>query len=74
LANEAGASFAASRAFLLATSGSPLLITRSLTVRLRRMGIVEESWFEKDIVMRYWMDGVLDGWMSLTRILDLYGF
>jgi hypothetical protein len=50
-ADEAEVSFAASRAFLFATRGSPLLITRSLTVRLRRMGIVGGSLLEKDIVM-----------------------
>jgi len=50
-ADEAEVSFVASRAFLFATRGSPLLVTRSLTVRLRRMGIVEGSLLDKDIVM-----------------------
>jgi hypothetical protein len=70
LANEAGVSFAASQALLLAMRRSPLLITRSLMVRLQRMGMVEESLVENDIAIRYWVDGSLDGWMSLTYILD----
>jgi hypothetical protein len=70
LANEAGVSFAASQALLLAMRRSPLLITRSLMVCLQRMGMVEESLVENDIAIRYWVDGSLDGWMSLTYILD----
>jgi hypothetical protein len=70
LANETGVSFAALQALFLATRGSPLLITCSLMVRLRRMGMVEESLVENDIAIRYWMDGSLDRWMSLTHILD----
>jgi len=63
LANEAGVSFAASRALLLATRGSPLLITRSLMVRLRRIGMAEESLLEKDILKK-----ILDGWFFLGRM------
>ena len=32
--------------------------------------MVEESLVENDIVIRYWVDRSLDGWMSLTHILD----
>ena len=63
LANKAGVSFAASWALLLAMRGSPLLITRLLMVCLRHMGMVEESLVENDIVIRYWVDRSLDGWM-----------
>ena len=50
--------FAASRAFFLTARGSPFSVTRSLIVRLRRMGTVEESEVEKDIPTGCWMDGL----------------
>jgi hypothetical protein len=34
------------------------------------MGMVEKSLVENDIAIRYWVDESLDGWMSLTHILD----
>jgi hypothetical protein len=51
--------WAASRAFFLTTRGSPFSIMRSLIVRLRLLGIVDDS--EKDMMMdglkSYWMTG-----------------
>jgi hypothetical protein len=52
--------FAASRAFFLATRGSPFWVTRSLMVRLRPVGTMPRaSEVEKDIPGRF-----LDGWIE----------
>jgi hypothetical protein len=50
--------WAASRAFFLKTRGSPLSVMRSVIVRLRRMGIVDDS--EIDMMM----DGLKSYWMT----------